>query len=329
MIAVGLLSGGLDSTMAAKMMIDQGFTVHAVNFVSPFCTCTPKSAGCSAVVTAVKQLGGIHLERIVLGDEYLEMVKAPKHGHGRGLNPCIDCRIMKLRRAGEYMKSVGGEFLFTGEVLGQRPMSQHRRALEIIEDESGFKGYVLRPLSAQFLEPTLPELKGIVDRNKLLDIAGRSRKVQLSYAVENDITEYQCAGGGCLLTDSTFAGRLKEYLAITEKPSRNDMPLLRIGRHIALDNGEKAVVARTEEEGEKLIRIFSNKGTLLLPLEFSGPIVYLTGSDIQRGIQLLVSYTNRDIPDNARILVKDGLKEYEVARAQWPEPSVRPAPVES
>jgi tRNA U34 2-thiouridine synthase MnmA/TrmU len=140
--AVGLLSGGLDSTLAAKLMLEQGIELYAVNFTSPFCTCTPKKAGCPAVVTAVKKLGGISLKRVRLGNEYLEIVRNPKHGYGSGLNPCIDCRIMKIRKAADYMSAVGAAFLFTGEVIGQRPMSQHKEAINLIDRESGLQGYI-------------------------------------------------------------------------------------------------------------------------------------------------------------------------------------------
>ncbi|MBW2028158.1 MAG: 7-cyano-7-deazaguanine synthase [Deltaproteobacteria bacterium] len=146
--AVGLLSGGLDSTLAAKILMDQGIEVYAINFTSPFCTCTPKSAGCAAVITAVRELGGIPLRRIALRDEYLEIVRNPRFGYGSGMNPCIDCRIEKIRRAGDYMREIGASFLFTGEVLGQRPMSQHRKALRIIDENSGLKGHILRPRCA-------------------------------------------------------------------------------------------------------------------------------------------------------------------------------------
>jgi tRNA U34 2-thiouridine synthase MnmA/TrmU len=216
--AVGLLSGGLDSTLAAKLMLEQGIEVYAVNFTSPFCTCTPKNAGCAAVVTAVKGLGNIPLKQVALRDEYLEMVRAPKHGYGSGMNPCIDCRILKIQKAGEYMRQINASFLFTGEVLGQRPMSQHKRALELIDRESGMGRYTLRPLSAVQLEPTIPEVNGLIDRTKLLGISGRSRKRQISLADEKDIKDYPCPAGGCLLTDRHFADKIRDYLAFTKQP---------------------------------------------------------------------------------------------------------------
>jgi len=205
--AVGLLSGGLDSTLAARILIDQGIDVHAINFTSPFLTCTPKSAGCASVLTAVKQLGDIPLKRIGLGDEYLEIVRNPKHGHGRGMNPCIDCRIMKIRKAADYMREIGAQFLFTGEVLGQRPMSQHRRAIDIIDRDSGIAGLILRPLSARVLPVTDAERNGWVNRDLLLAISGRSRKPQIALASQKGINDYRCPAGGCLLfhcTDALF-----------------------------------------------------------------------------------------------------------------------------
>jgi len=188
--AVGLLSGGLDSTLAAKLMIEQEIDIYAINFTSPFCTCTPKAAGCAAVVTAVMGLGNIPLKQVALRDEYLEIVRNPKHGYGSGMNPCIDCRIMKIKKAGDYMQKIGAAFIFSGEVLSQRPMTQHKPTLNLIDRESGLQGYILRPLSAVHLEPTIPEMKRQVDRSRLLGISGRSRKTQISLAAEKGIKDY-------------------------------------------------------------------------------------------------------------------------------------------
>ncbi len=318
MIAVGLLSGGLDSTLAAKMILDQGIEVHAVNFVSPFCTCTPKSAGCSAVITAVKQLGDIPLKRMSLGDEFLEIVKNPKHGHGRNLNPCIDCRIAKLRKAGEYMKEIGAAFLFTGEVLGQRPMSQHRRALEEIEKDSGLAGYILRPLSAGLLEPTIPEKEGLVDREKLLAINGRGRSKQIEMAEDYEIKDYHCAGGGCLLTDSSFSMKLKDYFDHNPVPSSSDMPLLRVGRHFRLTDGTKVVIARDAEECNSFARLLRECDTLIRPGNFNGPSAIVQGSAITDGMSILLSYIKKETLDDAYLVVKTGASESHLAKQDWP-----------
>jgi tRNA U34 2-thiouridine synthase MnmA/TrmU len=269
--AVGLLSGGLDSTLAARILIDQGIEVHAINFVSPFCTCTPRSMGCSAVEKAVEQLGNIPLTRIALGDEYLTMVKSPRHGRGRGLNPCLDCRAMKIRKAAVHLREIGASFLFTGEVLGQRPMSQHRRAMAIIDKDTGIGDITLRPLSATHFPPTLPEREGWVDRSKLLGIEGRSRKAQIALARDKNINDYPCPGGGCLLTDKFFAGKLADYFAHCDTPSIKDMPLLKIGRHFRNENGKKTIVGRDEREGLMLSRLAPPALHLFFPVNFSGP----------------------------------------------------------
>ena len=299
--AVGLLSGGLDSTLVTKLMLEQGIEVHAINFTSPFCTCTPKKDGCAAVVKAVKALGGIPLKRVAMKDEYLEMVRNPKHGYGRGINPCIDCRILKIKKAGEYMREIGASFLFTGEVLGQRPMSQHRQAIAMIDKDSGFKGYTLRPLSANHFEPTVPELEGWVKREKLLGISGRSRKPQIALAAEKDIRDYPCPAGGCLLTDKHFSGRMRDYLKFTDQPSIKDIPLIKVGRHFRLESGDKLIVARDEQECKSLTNLFHEKDHLLTPLNFIGPVLILQGRSVQAAIEKMLYYTKKVDPKDARI----------------------------
>ncbi len=299
--AVGLLSGGLDSTLSAKLMLEQGIEIYAINFTSPFCTCTPKKAGCAAVITAVRELGGIKLKRVVLKDEYLKIVRNPKYGYGSGMNPCIDCRIMKIRKAGEYMRKIGASFLFTGEVLGQRPMSQHKSAIEIIDRESGLKGYILRPLSAAHFKPTIPELKGWVDKSEMLDITGRSRKTQISLAAEKGIKDYPCPAGGCLLTDKNFSRKIRDYFTFTEHPSIKDISILKVGRHFRFDSGDKVIVARNEKECKMLKKLCRLGDHLLFPMDFSGPSVILQGDLMKAAAEKMVQYTKRSIPENARI----------------------------
>jgi len=298
--AVGLLSGGLDSTLAARLMLDQGIEVHAINFTSPFCTCTPKKSGCAAVVTAVRNLGNITLKRVGLTDEYLEIVKNPKHGYGSGLNPCIDCRILKLRKAGEYMVKIGGSFLFTGEVLGQRPMSQHKPSLDLIDRETGLKGYILRPLSAVHLNATIPEINGIVERSKMMDISGRSRKKQFETAAQKGITDFPCPAGGCLLTDKHFASLMRDYFVFTKHPSIKDIPLLKMGRHFRLDTGDKVVVARNEYECNSFKSLCDENNHLLTPLDFTGPSVILQGSSLNIAVSKMIEYTKKPLQKTFR-----------------------------
>jgi tRNA-specific 2-thiouridylase len=299
--AVGLLSGGLDSILAAKLMLEQGIEVYAINFTSPFCTCTPKNQGCAAAVTAVRNLGNIPLKRVAMKDEYLEMVRNPRHGYGRGMNPCIDCRIMKIKKAGEYMKEINASFLFTGEVLGQRPMSQHKKAMEIIDRESGFQKYIVRPLSAAYFEPTVPEEKGWIDKDKLPKISGRSRKMQMALAVEKSIKDYPCPAGGCLLTDKNFAEKMADYFKYTSQPSVKDIPLLKVGRHFRLDSRDKVIVARNEEEGKQLTNLCKKEDHLFTPRSFPGPVVILQGNSIKAAIDKMMRYTTKDVPENASI----------------------------
>jgi tRNA U34 2-thiouridine synthase MnmA/TrmU len=321
--AVGLLSGGLDSTLAAKLILEQGVEIFAINFTSPFCTCTPKKSGCAAVITAVRQLGDVPLRRAALGDEYLDMVQNPKHGYGSGLNPCIDCRIMKIRKAGEYMHEIGASFLFTGEVLGQRPMSQHRKAIELIDRDSGLQGYILRPLSAAHFEPTIPEKRGWIDRSKLLGISGRSRKEQISLATEKGIRDYPCPAGGCLLTDKNFADRMGDYFTHTETASMKDIPFLKVGRHFRLENGDKVIVARNEQEGKTLKKMCPDTDHLLSPVNFSGPVVVLQGTSLEAAVEKMLEYTKRKISEDARIAHRYSAKSEILCLPRVPLPLIR------
>ena len=320
--AVGLLSGGLDSTLAAKLMLEQGIEVYAINFTSPFCTCTPKKAGCASVVTAVKQLGGIPLKRVALGNEYLEIVRNPKHGYGSEMNPCIDCRIIKVRKAGEYMRDIGASFLFTGEVLGQRPMSQHGAALKLIDRESGFEGLIVRPLSARLLPPSIPEKGGWIERERLLEFRSRSRKPQMALAAKCGIVDYPCPAGGCLLTDPGFARRMKDLMTYSEF-TVNDTELLKVGRHFRLMPQAKLVVGRNKEENERLLGLAKRDDICFGPIEVKGPIGIGRGDfnqeHVQKSVGIMARYcdggmdgtveiTNRRLPDGRidKILTKPG-----------------------
>ncbi len=299
--AVGLLSGGLDSTLAAKLMLEQTIDVYAINFTSPFCTCTPKTAGCAAVVTAVKELGNISLKRVALRDEYLEIVRNPKHGYGSGMNPCIDCRIMKIKKAGDYMRKLGAAFIFTGEILSQRPMTQHKPTLNLIDRESGLQGYILRPLSAVNLEPTIPEIKDLVDRSRLLGISGRSRKMQISLATEKGIKDYPCPAGGCLLTDKNFSDRIRDYFINTKCLSIRDIPLLKVGRYFRIDRDNKVIVARNKHECKMLKSLYNKKDQMLVPLNFPGPVVILQGTSLKFAVEKMIKHTKHYVQETALI----------------------------
>jgi tRNA-uridine 2-sulfurtransferase len=277
MKAIALLSGGLDSSLAVKLMIDQGIDIIAFHFTSPFCNCTPKKAGCRNQARIVAEEMGVDIQVMAKGMDYLEIVRNPPHGHGRGMNPCIDCRIYMLRKVRERMASLGASFVVTGEVLGQRPMSQHRNAIELIEKESGLKGLILRPLSAHLFPPTLPEQEGLVDREKLLAITGRSRRIQIDMAQTLGIRDYPCPAGGCLLTDPIIASRLRDLFTCTPGFDMTDIHLLRVGRHFRVQPALKVIVGRNEAENERISCLTKPGFTLFTPVNFRGPAALATG----------------------------------------------------
>ena len=277
MKAIALLSGGLDSTLAVKLVLEQGIDVVAIHFTSPFCNCTPKKAGCRNQARIIAEELGVEIQVIHKGMDYLSLVKAPPHGYGRGMNPCIDCRIYMLGKVRERMTSLGASFVVTGEVLGQRPMSQHRNAIEVIERESGLNGLILRPLSAHLFSPSLPEQAGIVDRERLLSITGRSRKEQIHMAKKFGIRDYPCPAGGCLLTEPVIANRLRDLFARTPDFDMTDIHLLKVGRHFRLHQGLKIILGRNEEENGRISSLAKPGFTLFTPENFKGPAAVATG----------------------------------------------------
>ncbi len=293
--ALALLSGGLDSTLAAKVMLEQGIEVEALNFTSPFCTCTGRNAGCKSEAVRVAQELDIPIKVMNKGTEYLEIVRKPKHGYGSGMNPCIDCRIFLLRKAREYMAESGADFVFTGEVLGQRPMSQRRDAMRLIERESGLEGLLLRPLSARHLPPTIPEQEGWVDREKLLAITGRSRKEQMRLADELDVKNYPCPAGGCLLTEPSFVTKIRDVFDHADRLDTRDFRLLKLGRHFRIGPRTKVIIGRNEAENLTLENTALPGETLLRWVEGSSPMGLVTGEilpdSLETGAKILLRYT--------------------------------------
>lgn len=271
--AIALLSGGLDSTLAVKLVVDQGVNVVGVKFTSPFCNC---DQGGRCFSREVADQLGIPLRTVSKGDEYLEVVRQPRHGYGSGMNPCIDCRIFMFRKTWVLATEIGAQFIITGEVLGQRPMSQHMAAIRLIERESGLERRVLRPLSAIHFPPTIAEEQGWVDRSRLLGLSGRSRKTQLQMARELGIDAFACAAGGCLLTEKLFAVRLRDLFKTRPNVSTRDMMVLKVGRRFAVGDA-RITVGRDEVENNILGRLRRPDDYLFEVLGCGSPVTLLEG----------------------------------------------------
>jgi tRNA-specific 2-thiouridylase len=272
---VALLSGGLDSNLAVRMMLQQGVDIEAVAIKTPFCD-FDCGKGCGQRVREVADELGISLKTVYFGEEYLHMLKNPKYGYGSGMNPCIDCRAMMYNAAKEHMKKTNADFVITGEVLFQRPMSQNNRALHIIEKETGMESKVLRPLSAKHLPPTDAENTGLIKRENMSDIKGRSRKGQLMLAKQFGISDPPNAAGGCLLTDPAFSKRVKDILDHCDDiPTLNDIELLKVGRHFRITYDAKLVVGRNKDENE-VIKALASDGDIVIEVkDFVGPTCVL------------------------------------------------------
>jgi len=286
--ALALLSGGLDSILAVKVIQEQRIDVVAVNFVSPFCLCG--KGGCGAV-GAAKQLK-IPLKIISVGNEYLKVLRNPKHGYGKNMNPCIDCRIFMLKKAKKYAKEIGASFLFTGEVLNERPMSQNLKALGLIETEAGLEGKILRPLSAKWLSPTEAEKKSWVDRKKLLDIKGRSRKKQIEFAEKFSIKDYPCPAGGCLLTYKEFAAKLRDLFKHRKRVGMKEVNMLKIGRHFRFGKS-KIIVGRNEAENKQLQQMKDKQDYCFEVPDCGSPITLLQGPKTKKAVNVAAALTLR------------------------------------
>lgn len=255
--ALVLFSGGLDSMLVVKMLQEQKIKLEGLTFTS--CFFDAKQAK-----KAAKQLG-LKLRIIDITKKHLSLVERPEHGYGKNMNPCLDCRILMLRQAREIMAEEGFDFVATGEVLKERPMTQSKKSMKLVEKEAGLQGFLLRPLSAKLLQITVPEEEGLVNRNKLKDIVGRSRKKQIELAQKYKLEEYPNPAGGCLLTDPEFSLKLKNLLALKKSLSKNDITLLKNGRQI-FQKGVWMVVGRNEKEDEK-IKTLLQKNDFLVEME--------------------------------------------------------------
>ncbi|MEA3373162.1 MAG: argininosuccinate synthase [Campylobacterota bacterium] len=273
--AIALFSGGLDSTLAIKLIIDQGIDVIACNINTGFGATRDRKEHMQNMCDQV----GAELKIIDIQHEYLQDVLFdPKHGYGKHFNPCIDCHAKMFAVAKRIMEGEGASFLISGEVLGQRPMSQNSDALKTVLNEANVNGLLIRPLSAKRLEPTIAETEGWVDREKLEGIQGRTRDRQMELVEEFGLTDYESPGGGCLLTDANFAIKINDYIKYDEQFEIKDIPVLKWGRHFRLSDGAKMVIGRNAEENEKLQEIENDKFVHIKTVGIPGPHVLLSAN---------------------------------------------------
>ncbi|MFC1798583.1 tRNA 4-thiouridine(8) synthase ThiI [Thermodesulfobacteriota bacterium] len=266
--ALGLCSGGLDSRLAAVVLRRQNIEVEWVTFETPFFSALKarQAAGLLDIPLTVKGIT----------QPYMKMLKNPPCGYGKYMNPCLDCHTLMFTLAGKLMMERKFDFLFSGEVLGQRPMSQTRPSLRYVEKHSGFDGYILRPLSAKRLPETIPEKEGKVDREQLLDIAGRGRKIQIKLAKEYGITDYPAPAGGCLLTDKGYSTRLKDLFEHQDSCTERDLQLLKYGRHFRVSADTKIIIGRTRQDNDQIEKLYgADEDTLVTVKKYPGPTALL------------------------------------------------------
>jgi len=280
--AIGCISGGLDSQLAVALLRKQGVEVVALHVQHVWHPGLLEEGAKPPGVRAIESRGVP--VRVVSGARAdLDIVRNPAHGFGKHLNPCLDCRIWTLREAKRLMEEQRADFVFTGEVLGQRPMSQHRSALAMVAREAGLEDLVLRPLSAKRLPPTRPEREGKVSRDLLMGFSGRTRKPQMALAAELGITDYPTPAGGCLLTDPGFAFRLRELMD-HGPPTLADVELLKVGRHFRLPQGSHLVLGRHYEDNLLLERLFQAGDLRLEADRMPGPTGLLRGEASEESV---------------------------------------------
>jgi tRNA-specific 2-thiouridylase len=299
--ALGICSGGLDSILSALVLKQQGIHVEWINFETPFFNADKarRAAEMTGIPLMVKQITPV----------YLEMLKDPNCGYGSNMNPCLDCHALMFRLAGEVMKEKGFDFLFSGEVVGQRPMSQTKPSLRYVEKHSGAGGYILRPLSAKLLPQTIPEQQGLVDRDRLLDISGRGRKRQMELARAFGITDYPAPAGGCLLTDVGFSRRLKDLFDHQKNYEERDFELLKHGRHFRLHGQYKAIVGRTKADNEQILNLLDPARDICLRMaDIPSPTVLLPNGAseevVREAAALCTTYSKAENGKTARVSVK-------------------------
>jgi tRNA U34 2-thiouridine synthase MnmA/TrmU len=320
--AIGLFSGGLDSMLAVKLLQEQDIEVIGYAFATPF-------FGPEQAIKSAGQVG-IELEVWEITERYMELMKAPKYGFGKNMNPCIDCHALMFRLAGQKLAAHGARFLFSGEVLGERPFSQTKGALRSVSRLSGCEDLIVRPLSAKLLDETPPEREGWVDRSRLEAIQGRSRKPQMALAARFGLTDYPKPAGGCLLTEPNFSKRLKDLLRERPDPRYRDLELLKVGRHIRWGEGCKIIVGRRQEENSRLEALSESGDYRLWVNGFPGPVVLVPSPPAPSRDALLfaagvaVRYSDAPAGHVAEVACTDGDRYETFHAAACPDEDIQP-----
>lgn len=311
MKALSLFSGGLDSQLAVCLIKQQGIEVVGINFVTPFFGANDKT------IQAANDLG-IELLTPNISEVYIpKVLRNPVYGYGKNFNPCIDCHGFMLRLAGEMMNELEASFLITGEVVGQRPMSQNKSAMNAVDKLSGQRGFILRPLCAKLLDPSEPEKRGWIDREKLLDINGRSRTRQMELAEQFGIIDYPSPAGGCLLTDAGYTNRLRKYFDLVPDPDPAQLAIIKLGRHFYLSDTLLLIVGRNQSEnnliaqnslpGDLLIKVTDRPG----PLAMIRSIAVIDQNELERAASIVARYSDARGMDEAQVKVFSPDEKYE------------------
>jgi len=299
--AVALFSGGLDSALAILLMLRQDIEVTALTFMTHFGCDLGDRSSCGSNPFPTAEKFGFNVKLMHLGQKFVNIVANPQFGRGREMNVCIDCRILMLREAKAFMELTNADFIITGEVLGQRPFSQVRDKLFVVEREAGLHGRLLRPLSAKLLPPTAPEQSGMINREELEGINGRSRKRQLELAAQFGLDDYPSPAGGCLLTDHGYSNRLRDLMRHSEQLTFDDLNLLKWGRHFRLDARTRIIVGRNETENKQLATMKKDHHCLLEATEVGSPLTLFIGERSKENLLLAGAITaryssGRDLP---------------------------------
>ncbi|QYZ66071.1 MAG: tRNA (5-methylaminomethyl-2-thiouridylate)-methyltransferase [Gammaproteobacteria bacterium (ex Lamellibrachia satsuma)] len=317
--AVALISGGLDSLLAAKVIQEQGIHVEGINFYTGFCVeghthairkKDQKKSKRNNALWVAEQLG-IKLHIVDIVEEYKDIVFNPKHGYGANLNPCLDCKIFMVSKALEWIRKMDFDFIITGEVIGQRPMSQRKETMPVVSGESGAEDLLLRPLCAKNLPQTLPEREGWVERGGLYDFSGRSRKPQMALAAKFGFEDYaQPAGGCCFLTDAQYSVKLADLWRArgSKQYEMDDIMLLKVGRHLRPAPHYKVIIAREEGEGN-FLQGYRKQFVSIKTISHAGPLALIDGepraADIELAARLVARYSQGRDADLVELEVMD------------------------